>query len=553
MSQSAGSSTPPRTYRLRGSVNRSDPVRGAVFVLRPTLTVDRVWRSRDGLMFNWFALNAPAMIALQLMIVLPEYPNGSLVAAVLVAGLCCLALTVVYAYLGSSHPRNGGDYLFQRRLFSLRVGAVFGFTAVVLGGAMSAAFAGWMATRLVAAPALVWLALAFEHAGLMQAAWGLLSTTATLVAAVVLLGIALVLNLLGMRSYARFQAVMFWVAALVLVCAVAAFALAPFHPDATAFASALDAAARLRNSTGSPSALAATLMLMPFMASVLLPVSWSVIQGGEIDGAWRLRDQVGMLLPAEVAVVALTATLVALFSARFGRQDLSAGALLFIHAPADLPLPCPPIFWVRPGWSLLGPGALLVGTAVGLGMWVSSLALAGSRLVQVVGADRLLPRWLAVGVTPRGVPKRALLTFLGVAAAFAVGFWLADDWLLALGAAQMVLFSTVVTAAAGTLYPFLRREDYRESTAAPSEILGVPIITIGGGLFVCFGGFTAWNSLFDARLLAGGQPLAGRIVLVGAYACTLALFMVHRWVRRLRPERQVELFCEPVTTRGGRE
>jgi amino acid transporter len=387
----------------------------------------------------------------------------------------------------------------------------------------------------------------------VEAARGLQSKTATLGAAAVLLGIALVLNLLGMRSYARLQAIMFWTISAVMICAVAAFALAPLHPDASAFASAVDAATGLRSGANGPSAGAATLLLMPFMASVLLPVTWSVMQGGEIDGAWRLRNQIGMLLPAEAAVIALTATLVALLSARFGRHDLAAGAALFVHAPADLPLPCPPIYWVQPGWSLLGPGALLVGTALGLSMWVSSLALAGSRLVQVVSADRLLPRWLAIGVTRRGVPKRALLAFLVVAALSAIGFWLADDWLLALDAAQMVLFSAVVTAAAGTVYPFLRREDYRESTAAPSEIFGAPIITIAGALFVCFGGFFVWSSLFDGRLLAGGQPLAGRIFLVSAYACTLVLFSVHRRVRRLRPERQVELFCEPVAARERRQ
>ena len=531
----------------------SDPVPGAVFVLRPTITVDRAWRTRDGLFFNWFVLNAPAMIVLQLMIALPETSSGSLAAAVLIAGLCCLALTVVYAYLGSSHPRNGGDYLFQRRLFSPGIGAVFSFTAIVLGGAMSAAFAGWMATQLVIAPALVLLGRSFEQAGLIQAAWRLQSTTATLAAAAILLGTALALNLLGMRRYARLQVVVFWAAAAIMVCAVAAFALAPLRPDTIAFTSAALAATGLGDGADGLSAMAATRMLMPFMATVLLPVSWSVMQGGEIVGARRLRNQAAMLLPAEAAVIALTVTLIAVLPSRFGRQDLAAGAALFVHSPGDLPLPCPPIYWVRPGWSMLGPGALLAGTALGLGMWVSSLALAGSRLVQVVSADRMLPRWLAVGPTSRGVPRRGLLVFVAAAAAFAVGFWLADDWLLARDAAQMVLLSTLVTAAAGALYPFLRREDYRESTAAPSEILGVPIITIAGGLFVCFGGFAAWSSLFDARSPAGDRPLAGRVVLVGAYVCTLAVFTLYRWVRRLRPERQVELLCEPVAAREGRE
>jgi amino acid transporter len=534
-------------------VSRNDPVRGAVFVLRPTLTVNRVWRPRDGLIFNWFALNAPAMIVLQFMIALPESSGGSLVAAVLVAGVCCLALTVVYAYLGSSHPRNGGDYLFQRRLFSPRVGVIFGFTAVVVGGAMSAAFAGWMAVQLVITPALVMLGRSFHQVGLIQAAWKLQSTTATLVAAAILLGAALALNLLGMRRYARLQAVMFWAAAAFLVCAVVALALAPLRPDSGAFASAARTAAGLTHSADGLSPMAATRMLMPFMATVLLPVSWSVIQGGEINGSRRLRNQVAMLLPAEAAVIALTATLVAILSGRFGRQDLAAGAALFVRAPGDLPLPCPPIYWVRPGWSMLGPGALLAGTAVGLGMWVSSLALAGSRLVQVVSADRLLPRWLAVGVTPRGVPKRGLLAFLAAAAAFAVGFWLADDWLLARDAALTILFSALVTTAAGALYPFLRREDYRESTAAPSEILGVPIITIAGVLFVCFGGFAAWSAIFGSGSPAGGRPITGRIVLVGVYAGTLGVFTFYRWMRRLRPERQVELLCEPVAAREGRE
>jgi amino acid transporter len=227
-----------------------------------------------------------------------------------------------------------------------------------------------------------------------------------------------------------------------------------------------------------------------------------------------------------------------------------AGALLFVHEPARLPLPCPPLYWVESGWSLLAPAALLLATTVCLCLWVASIALAGSRLLQVVSADRLLPRWLAGGVTRRGVPRRALVAFLAVAALPTLAFWLSDSWLLALAAYAMVLISSVATAAAGAVYPYLRREDYR--TAAPSEILGLPTIALAGGLFVLFGGYAVWSWLFDSPPVAGYQPLVGRIVLVGMYLCTLSVFTVYRWMRRVRPGRQIELSCEPIAPGDGK-
>lgn len=533
-------------------MNRAGAAREAVFVLRPTLTVDRVWRPRDGLVFNCLVLNVPAMCALQLMLALSAYPEASVLAATLVAGAFCLALTVVYAYLGSSHPRNGGDYLFQRRLFSPRTGAIFGFTAVVIGGGFGMAFAGWIATHLVAAPSLVLAAEALDEPRLAETARALQSTTWTIVAAVVLAGIAAALNLPGLRSYARYQMVALCIAAAAMVCAVVLFAAAPLRPDEAAFGSALEAAAGVRHTAQGTSLVAASLRLSPLMALSFLPLSWSVILGGQIDGAAGPRGQMRMILPAEAAVIGLSAALTALLSARFGRDGLVAGALLFVHEPARLPLPCPPLYWVESGWSLLAPAALLLATTVCLCLWVASIALAGSRLLQVVSADRLLPRWLAGGVTRRGVPRRALVAFLAVAALPTLAFWLSDSWLLALAAYAMVLISSVATAAAGAVYPYLRREDYRESTAAPSEILGLPTIALAGGLFVLFGGYAVWSWLFDSPPVAGYQPLVGRIVLVGMYLCTLSVFTVYRWMRRVRPGRQIELSCEPIAPGDGK-
>lgn len=523
----------------------------AVFVLRPALTPDRTWLVRDGMVFNWFALNAPLMIVLQLMTALPGYPDGNIVAAVLVAGLFCLALTLVYACLGSSFPRNGGDYLFQRRLLSTRWGAIFGFTGIVVGGALAAAFAGWMATQMVAAPALVLLGRAYDRPGLIDAAWALQSRTMALSAAVLLLGAALVLNLLGMKIYARVQRWMFLLGLSAVACTVVALALMPPRLDESAFSVVAGVAGGLPYPPREASPVTATVLLMPCMATALLPVTWNVAQSGEIRGAGILRNQVRMLIPVQVAVIGFASLFSALVLARYGRQDLAAAGALFLRAPGELPLPCPPLYWIEPGWSTLGPCALLVCSAIGLVMWVAGLALTGSRLVQVVGAERLLPRWLASG-SARRVPRSALVAFLLLATATAFGFWLAGDWLLAVDAAQMVLFSTLVTALAAALFPFLRREDYRESTAAPLELFGVPVITVAGSLFGAFSVFASWSLLFDDRLLLGGRPLASRLLLIGIYACTLATFTAHGWFRRRRPERRVELLCEALAPKGGR-
>jgi amino acid transporter len=175
-------------------------------------------------------------------------------------------------------------------------------------------------------------------------------------------------------------------------------------------------------------------------------------------------------------------------------------------------------------------------------MWAPDITLAASRVLLAMSADRLLPRWMGEIGAGGGAPIKAVALFSAVCVVTSALYAYAGLWRLTLDAALLNVIAFAVTCAAGALFPWTKRELYRQSTAARYEVLGIPLITVLGFTFLAFTGFLAWRFAID-RSLALGADVSLSVAFVGAqYLFSLALYVGFRGYRRRREGAELEVF-----------
>jgi amino acid transporter len=513
--------------------------------LRPAPDVVRSWRPFDGLLYNSMTMNVVVMFSLPLLTALAFYPTGNLPLAIVVAGAFCTIEAVVYAFLASTFPRNGGDYFFQSRLLSGAVGTVFAFTAVVLGGAMWMAIAGWFACNMAVGPFVLLLGRRLESELLISFGHWLLSDHGLMALALAVTAWSAVVNVWGMRAYARLQRA-FW--AVGAVCMLALFVMAlttTFAIDATSAEATIAEARRLGFGAETTGAALATVALIPVAAFPLIYPAWSVQQGGEIRRAHELRVQVLMIVGAEIVTVAVALMTLSMVMKQLGADYLGASAYLFFHSPGSLPGDVVPFVGILhvSGW--LG-GVPLVFMAILFNawfwMWAPDITLAASRVLLAMSSDRLLPHWLGYLDVRAKAPVRAIAFFSALCVGAALMYAYSGFWRLTLDAALLNVAAFAVTCGAAAAFPWTKRELYRESTAAAYEVLGVPLITVLGAVFVAFTCLLAWRFLVDDALALGADLVVSLSFVAALYAFSLALYFGFHRYRRAREGVEVEIF-----------
>jgi basic amino acid/polyamine antiporter, APA family len=266
--------------------------------------------------------------------------------------------------------------------------------------------------------------------------------------------------------------------------------------------------------------------------------------------------QMRAVVLAQLTAVCLAAAMIALLEWRFGRSELSAGAYLLLANREALPGHVVPLFWLSldafwPGTALYL--AFLMTSGCWIVMCVPGVVLAAARVLQAMGADRQLPEWLVGSTADHRRGARTLLLFGLLSVVPSVLYAYASFWRLALDVALLTVICSAVTCVGGALAPFLHRERYRESTAAPYEVYGVPVITVAGTLFTVFAVAVLWQIFSDQRLSIGAGDRLGRLLLVGLYLLSMFIFMLRRLYRRRREGAKVELFWQSVGGGGARD
>ena len=104
-----------------------------------------------------------------------------------------------------------------------------------------------------------------------------------------------------------------------------------------------------------------------------------------------------------------------------------------------------------------------------------------------------------------------------------------------------------MTCGGAACLPYLRRELYRETTAARFDFMGVPVITWCGGAFCAFSGFLVWRFATDP-ILALGAPKWMLLSFVGAvYFVAFVIYLALHRLRRSRGDFELEITYRLIT------
>ena len=494
-----------------------------------------------GVIFPWTFIWAPT-----------AFQGSNLVLGIIFAFVFELPIALAYAWLATSLPRSGGDYVFQSRVF----GGGFGFTIVfaffVVWILQWVALSGWLMAALGIAPTFLGLGVTTHiHAFTTIGAWAA-SSNGIIIISIANALLALVLLGSGFRNYVRFQYVM-WYAILLSFAAVVILFLttnpASFHTHINSFAYAVDG---VKNFFGKAQAAAAaagvnfhppfwlfgTLMVAPIAWTSLQWATYSVEQGGEIKNANVFRSQMFILVGSLIATAAL---LIALAAAM--RHGIGSTGILVASSG----------YWLGNTHALIGGGFMFpnliamgltaspfIVALIGVGFILNSFQIVNNcyigctRIMVAQGLDGLLPGWFSRinsrWKTPLNAHVAYFVAALPVIWAFnKVADW-STKWALGVTFANGMVF--VFSALAAALLPYRARKVYEASPGAKYKIGNVPLVTVLGGIGFLTAGFMVGAFLFEPGLGLGYSNNAfPYYIVLGTVLLGLLLYLVMRRVK----------------------
>ena len=498
-----------------------------------------------GLIFPWTFVWAPT-----------AFQGSNLVLGILFAFVFELPIALAYAWLATSLPRSGGDYVFQSRVFGGGLGFTIVFSLFVVWILQWVALSGWLMAVLGLAPTFLGLGVttgvqAFTDFGVWAASTGGIVTISILNAA-----LSLVLLVSGFRNYVRFQYFM-WFSILVSfgIMLVLFFLTDPATAQGSLngfargvdgnpgfFATARAAAAEAGVNFNPPFWLFGTLMVAPIAWTSLQWATYSVEQGGEIKNAHVFRNQVFIL----VGSLALTAGLLILLA--LGMQTgLGQDGILVASSG----------YWYGVSEALVGgtflmpnliaialTGSPILVALIGLGYIMNSFQIVcncyigTTRIMVAQGLDGLLPEWFSRVSTRLRTPVNAHVAYFLASVPVILLFNLVADWSTkwALGVTLANGAVFVASALAAALLPYRARALYEASPGAKYTLGGVPLVTVLGVLGFVLGGFMlgAFLLVDDLGLaFSADNPVPYSIVLG-----TILFGVVLYWIMRQLKARQ---------------
>src|SRR5919202_253296 len=365
---------------------------------RKATGVLRGWSVWGGFIYATFSINLITLGVLAFSYA-PFIPDGSLILAVILAGLYLIFQTVTYAALIAVMPRAGGDSVWTSRI----LGGGVGFVLAVTGWW----FILWHWVPIYAdilnKEFFVPLAAILNLDGVaafFSGATGLF--TSSMIVAI----IASVLISLGMRTYARIQKICFY-GGLVGLAIMLVVLLVSSHSD---FVSAYDQGTRelfgaaggayqktveagsIKSAGPAALSLGPTLLLIPMLAFFNLWSNWGATLSGGGGGASDFRKNIYAMGGALVVTSILAVIVLLLFGKTFGWDFYYAANNAFWSGKG------PVSAWPYPGLlaGLLLGSPVLKAILIGLLSlwffgWCGTVFLSSTRLVFATAFVRVLP------------------------------------------------------------------------------------------------------------------------------------------------------------------
>jgi basic amino acid/polyamine antiporter, APA family len=499
----------------------------------------RGWSVWDGFIYAAFSIN---LITLGLFIFssAPFLPDGSLIWAIVLAGLYLVFQAVTYASLIAVMPRAGGDYVWQSRV----LGGGIGFVLAVTGWW----FILWhwvpIYANILNVQVLVPLATILRLDGVAAFFGGAAGLfTASMVVAV----LASLYISLGMRAYARIQKFCFYgglvglaiMLVLLLVNSNASFVSA-FNSQASELYGASGNAYQQTLEAGSVEtvapatlALGPTLVLIPMIVFFNLWSSWGATLYGEVRGASDFRKNIYAMGGALVATSVVAVIMLALFAKTFGWDFYYAASNAYWSGAENAPTSV----WPYPGLfaAFFFESPLLQAILVGLLAlwffgWVGTVFLSSTRVVFATAFDRVLPETVAK-TSRNGVPYVALALMLIPSIPISYLYAFGENFATyTLDATLVIAITFLGSAIAAAVLPWRKPEIYNASPIARYNVLGIPLVTVAAVAFAVFLLFCLVKWITDPVYAVNNtQSLIYMLIL---YGVALGLYVGFRLYRR---------------------
>jgi basic amino acid/polyamine antiporter, APA family len=497
------------------------------------------WSVLDGFIYASFAINL-VTLGLWIFSSAPFIPDGSLVLAIVLAGLYLVFQAITYASLIAVMPRAGGDYVWMSRV----LGGGIGFVLAVTGWW----FILWhwvpIYANILNVQVLVPLATIL---GLDGVASFFGAPGGTFTASIVVAILASILISLGMRTYARIQKFCFYGGVLGLAIM---FALLLFNSNAD-FVGAFNSQAQELYDAGGNAyqktveagsvqnggpvnfALGPTLLLIPMIVFFNLWSNWGATLYGEVRGASDFRKNIYAMGGALVVTSAVAVVMLLLFAKTFG-WDFYYAANNAYWSGADNPATA---VWPYPGLFaafLLGNPVLQFVLVALLSLWffgwVGSVFLSSTRVVFATAFDRVLPEWVAK-TSRNGVPYYALALMLIPSIPISYLYAFGENFATyTLDATLVIAMTFLGSAVAAAVLPWRKPEIYSASPIARYNVFGIPLVTLSAVAFAIFLVFCLYEWISrDVYFVNNPRSLIYMLVL---YVIALVMYVGFRLLRR---------------------
>ncbi|HEY6469652.1 MAG TPA: amino acid permease [Candidatus Dormibacteraeota bacterium] len=501
----------------------------------------------DATIFN-AVISAPvgSTIAYSIFFALVAFPGADVVGVLILVALINIPVLIMFALLGASMPRVGGDYVWVSRVLSPPL-ALISNLCMIMGGLLGAAFFAKFFSVLALGPVLVTLGAIFSNHQLVD--WGNAFQTDQwwiLGASLFMVVLQTLILISGTKATFRWQNYSFIIAMAGTL--VAFFVL--LVGSQTDFFSHFDAlnksfgggnvAAVIHGASGAASAApnfwnaSATLPTLFSIQGFMMWNFWSVYMSGELKSASNRRRQlsvmfgalgwdtvllvVGVLLLFKVAgynfVYALNFTPNAAYGIPSGPFYPFLAALVFNTPILTVIIMGSFLFWSLP--------SMIANTFMPI------------RSFFAWSFDRLMPEGLANVNERTHSPVNAILVTNLIIAGLVVWSVFGNQFQLVLGLIVLAgSLAVIIVGIAAVALP-ARRPDLYQGSPANVKVLGVPLLYIVGGLSIAeFVGIIAISFVNPLSVMNGNRDDWWWIPawLLGLIVVGCLLYYIPRFIR----------------------
>jgi amino acid transporter len=455
-------------------------------------------------LFDAFVWNSAASSFLGLVVFaiwdLSWLPGGGFIQAEFIALFFAVAIGLSFAFLTSSMPRAGGDYVFNSRILHPAVGFAANFSLSVWE-LVAAAFVVYFVSFSGLGPGLQVLGYLLGNVGLANVG---LSLSQPLNAFVIgtFINIAFTfVALLGLARVAKFLDVL-WIMSIIGIVVLISVLLFTHQTEfVSRFDQFIHASGGFLSKTETPYGqvvsqartsgfrLAPQSLVGPEIAVVsgsVIWVFWSTYIGGEIKRIDNLRRNVISMIGAAVLNAFLFLLILYGMLSAFGYDFLASLSFTARAQPTVLPLGSPAGIMILlsglASGSVWMAGLIMIAFSIRALLFLPSLILQPVRSMFAWSMDRILPDKLSQVNEKLHVPILLHIIAAVVVEAVLIFLVLYPEYLFPIFSSAIIApaFSSIFpTAISAALFPFRRKEMYLTSPARLT-VMGIPVISITG-------------------------------------------------------------------------